>query len=204
MKDALLAVLACALLGACASTPIPAREPVDESQPAPPPMTAAILPANTHLAVELNAGLSAETSRRGDIFTVAVTDPLIAQNRVIVVPAGTVITGMVTGVSAAGADTPAAIRLNFLRISIAGVTHPLSATVVRALLPGQTEPVEETGGAPSTAAGSVIGGELRDALAASLGAGAGTIISLGTSAEGGALPAGTRLTIRTRDTLELR
>lgn len=180
---------------ACAA---PAEEPgarlpaPADTTPAEPPATAVVLPANTYLAVELQTPLSVAGSRLGQTFTVRVVEPLIARNRATVVPTGATITGMVTGVQP-GADTAEPLlRLNFLRIDLEGVMHPLSAHIVTV----------GDGAEPATADVRVVRGE--EALAAiinTLGRGAGSILVLGAEP---ALPAGTRMTIRTMDTIQLR
>lgn len=203
--DVLFAAAICSItVAACGSAP---RQPVPEpvaadTQAAPPPVSQAMLPANTHIAVALNETLSPGTSRIGDTFTVTVVEPIIAQNGATVIPEGTVVTGMVTGAAAAD-DTgnPAAIRLNFLRMDLTGVNQPLTAVVIRTEL---HEPDEEAGAEGPPPRGAIVTGDLRASMiAGTFGWGAGTIVSLGTG-EDPSLPEGTRLTIRTLDRLDLR
>lgn len=203
-------------LGACQTTPEPVpAEPA--AQPAPAaaaaPANASELPAGTDLQVELDATLSTEESRVGDRFTVTVTEPLMATNGETVIPEGSVITGLVTGLDDSDhAGDQAAIRLNFLRISVNGVSHPFSADVletdVRMEADRDERDVERAatvGAVAGAVLGAVIGGDLRDALVgAALGAGAGTIISLGTGDVEAVLPEGTRMTVRTRERMQLR
>jgi hypothetical protein len=196
-------------LGACQTLPAETA-PATAPMPAPPPPDASFIPAGTVLNVELNTELKT-TSRVGDTFTVTVTEPLIATNAQVVVPEGAVITGMVTGVGAVRGEEPAAIRLNFLRINIRGISHPLTAEIASTHVPMQEHAGHDAARAAATgaAAGAVLGailtGELRDALiGAALGAGAGTIISLGTGDVEAVLPEGTRMTIRTFDRISLR
>jgi hypothetical protein len=199
------------MVSGCVAAPVE-TVPVAPAQPAPPPADARAIPAHTLLDVRLDQELSTGASRVGDTFTVTVEEPLVAANRQTVVPADAVITGMVTGVGPAGAGREqAAIRLNFVRINIDGVSHPLSASIVGTRVPGEAErPADEaqaivTAAAAGAVLGAIIGGELRDMLVgAVLGAGAGTVISLGAGDDEAVLPAGTQLRLQTLDRVQLR
>jgi hypothetical protein len=198
-------------LTACQTTPT-ADTPVTP-MPAPAPPDASAIPAGTHLRVELQNELNTTTTRVGDVFTVAVTEPLVATNGVTVVPQGAVITGMVTGVGAQSGQDPAVLRLNFVRIAVDGVTHPITAEVVGTHIPmdqhtDHTQHVQAAaaGAIAGAVLGTVVTGRLRDALiGGALGAAAGTIISLGVGGPTEAvLPAGTHMTLRTADRINLR
>lgn len=201
------AVLCAFGAAACMSAPPDGvREPpTAASESAPPPANATVLPAGTDLQVTLNQSVGAESHRRGDTFTVSVVEPIVALNGATVVESGAVLTGMVTGIAVADSvGDQAAIRLNFLRIELDGITHPLSAIILETDLSGAADP-DELLTAAGTARGVVITGDLREALITSgLGVGAGTIVSLGTGTVPAVLAADTRFTIRTIDRLELR
>jgi hypothetical protein len=206
MKLKLVAAAAATVaLAACAAAPVE-TEPVTPAQPAPPPADARALPSGTILDVRLQQELDAAATRVGDTFTVVVVDSLVARNGRTVVPAGSVITGLVTGVGLAGGDREvAAIRLNFVRINVEGISHPVTANIVAAQLPGSGEPLAEVTEPGAAVRGSILGGELRDRVAgAVLGAGAGTIISLGTGDADPVIPEGTRFTLQTVGTVQLR
>jgi hypothetical protein len=215
MRRAFAVAVAAFGIAACGTArPVVEPTPAPDAQPAAPPPNAAFLPANTHLNVKLDADLNAETAQVGDVFTVTVLEPLIAQNNATVVPENTVITGLITGVvRATGLDDQAAIRLNTVRMNLRGVSHPLSASVVRTELsptpaaePAADDDADDaaTDALAAAALGTVITGELRIAMIAALGPGAGTIVSLGTGESAAVLPAGTQMTIRTRDRIDLR
>jgi hypothetical protein len=197
------------MMAGCAAAPVETA-PVAPAQPAPPPADARAIPARTQLDVRLDQELGTTVSRVGDTFTATVEEPLIAANRQTVVPAGAVITGMVTGVGpAAEGREVAAIRLNFLRINVEGVSHPVSADIVGTQVPGAPQQPAGEPQAVVTAAGAVrgaiLGGELRDMLVgAVLGAGAGTVVSLGTGDAETVLPAGTQLRLQTVNRVQLR
>jgi hypothetical protein len=193
----------------CQTAQPPVINRLDPSiQPAGPPPTATFVPAGTMLTVTLTTELSTRDSRVGDIFTATVKDALVAENGDVVVPSGSVITGLVTGVGKSGEQ--AAIRLNFTRINIKGTSHPFTAQIT-----STREPEREThdvaratvvGAVAGVVLGTIIGdGGLRDALiGGALGAGAGTIVSLGMGGTDSELEEGTKLTLQTKDRVDLR
>ena len=180
--------------------------PAPSAEPAPPPQVADRLPANAELVLRLDSVLSSTHSRVGDLFTASLEQDYTARNGEVILPAGTKMTGMVTGIDASErAGDAAAIRLNFLRINIGGVNHPLSAVIVSTRLEagGGTDADREAG--TDAAWGRVIREDAREAtLGEGLGAGAGSIVGLGTGDVTPVLPVGLRLVVRTRDELELR
>jgi hypothetical protein len=207
------AAAAAALLAAGCAT-VPAETPAAGSvQPAPAPADARAIPRGTILNVSLDQELSTTSTRVGDTFSVSVLEPLVALNGRTVVPEGATLTGMVTGVGTSDDGGPrAAIRLNFLRINVDDVWHPISADIVHTAVPADSRRSDTSaarGAVVGAAAGAVLGtiltGDLRDALiGAVLGAGAGTIISLGLGDVEPVLPRGTHMQIQTLDRIELR
>jgi hypothetical protein len=198
-------------LTACATAP--AVETPVAPMPAPPPQDASAIPAGTHLMVALQNELNTTTTQVGDVFTATVVEPLIAVNGQTVVPQGAVVTGMVTGVGRQRAQDPAVLRLNFVRIAIDNVTHPITADIVGTHVPmerradhAQHAQAAAAGAITGAVVGTIISGRLRDALiGGALGAAAGTIISLGVGTPDEAvLPAGTHFTVRTADRINLR
>jgi hypothetical protein len=213
MKRVLTAVLVGGLAAsACATAPVEMIQPVP--QPAPPPPDASHVPAGTHLNVTLEQELNTTDTRVGDSFIVVVNEPLVAANGQTVVPQGTRIQGAVTGVAQPGGRDPAALRLNFIRIELDGTWRPLTASIAGTEVPmdarrdhAQHAEAAVAGAVAGATLGAVIsGGRLRDALiGAALGAGAGTIISLGVGTPTEAvLPAGTEMTLRTEDQISIR
>ncbi len=206
LKTALVLPL---VLGACRSVEVQSGPPTG-AQPAPPP-TADAIPAGTLLRAELNQPIGTERNRVGDRFTATVTRPLVAQNGQTVVPEGALIHGVVTGLDDSDhLGDQAAIRVDFERITFQGRSYPFEAEVVDtdvrlrrdgdAAVSGAV-----TGAVVGAALGAIIGGDLRDILiGGALGAGAGTIISLGIGDVEAELPAGTALTLRTTQPISLR
>lgn len=193
-------------------SPVPLPEPL----PAPPPPEPVIesinaIPTGTRIAVALSDTVSTR-NQVDDRFHAIVTTPLLTTAGAIVVPVGSVISGVITAVDRAGyAGSRGFVRLNVDRITVNGRTHPLSATIVdvdpelspekKARLAGLYDGGAETG--------VILGGiytdtELRNVLnGRSIVAGDGTVISLGNGEVEPALPAGTVLTLRTNRELWL-
>jgi len=168
---------------ACASTATPPADtaPDPSAQAAPAPPNGSILPAGTDLRLKVKDELDPARIRRGDTFTATVVEPLVAINGEVAIPDGAVATAMVTGISTVNGRV--ALRINFLRISVKGVYHPFTADI------------------RDSQAGVIAAGEQRAEIAKELGPGPGAIITL---ASGTVMPAGSELTVRNRDTIELR
>ncbi len=209
MHNRLTAALALAVvLGGCRSATVESERPVG-GQPA--PVTVDAIPAGTIMEVELNQTLGTDESRVGDRFTATVVRPLVAANGQVVVPQGALVHGVVTGLDDSDhVGDQAAIRIDFDRLTYQGRTYPFSADVVDTdvRLVGEGERAAAgaaTGAIAGAALGAIIGGDLQDILiGGALGAGAGTIISLGIGSVDAQLPRGTEMTLRTRRTISLR
>ncbi|HLU24369.1 MAG TPA: hypothetical protein VKZ58_01500 [Longimicrobiales bacterium] len=199
-------------LGACRTATVETAAPASPTiQPAPLP-SADYIPAGTTMNVQLNQRLDTRTTRVGDRFTATVVTPLVTTSGQVVVPAGSVVSGVVTGLKSSDRiGDPAAIRVNFDRLGIGANSYAFSADVVA------TDPGVETRGprigqpaAIGAAAGAILGaivsgGELeRILVGGALGAGVGTIIALGVGEVDAALPAGTIMTLRTTQPVALR
>src|SRR5207237_3902508 len=107
----------------------------------------------------------------------------------------------------------AALVLDFDSLTFGGRTYPFEANITATNLQKQggastSETVKSA--AIGAAAGAVLGAVLSGAdkdkilLGAGLGAVAGTAISLGRSGENGVLPAGSRLSVQTTQSVALR
>jgi hypothetical protein len=185
-----------------------------EATPMPPPAGAAsaVVPTGTVLETELDQSLSAKDNRSGDTFTATVTED-VAVGGNVVVPKGSKVMGRVTGVD--GSDRvgeQAAIRIAFEGVEINGKTHAFNAEVTEVDVSvgdrtriGDTREKAGVGAVAGAVLGAVVGGSLKDILiGGALGAGVGTIISLGVGDVESALPAGTQLTLRTTQSIAAR
>lgn len=208
MHSKLIAATALLLaVGGCRTATVES-EPI-RGQPA--PATADAIPTGTLLETRLNETIGTDHNRVGDRFTATVTRPLVAANGQVVVPEGALVHGVVTGLDDSDhIGDQAAIRVNFERLSYQGRSYPFAAEVVDTdvRIPGQGDRAVTgaTAGALAGAAlGAIIGGDLEDILiGGALGAGAGTIISLGIGSVDAELPSGTEMTLRTTRTISLR
>ena len=172
------------------------------------------LPTGTNIDVRLDQEIGTKSSKVGDNFTATVVNPIVASNGATAVPAGSKIYGKVTGLDNSDrVGEQAAIKIDFERIDVNGVSNPFYAKVTATNL--------ETRGADSrnetlrkagigAVAGAVLGGILSGGdldkilIGGALGAAAGTVISLGVGDVEGVLPAGTNMKLQTTRTVALR
>jgi hypothetical protein len=163
-----------------------------------------VIPGGTEMRVVLETGLSSETSRDGE-RVVARVERATAQDGRVVLPGGTVLRGRVTSADGAGRGRGRSDLTGDLdRIVVRGREHPLSATSITVEGPDDTKrDVAVVAG--STAAGAVIGkimnkGAKKGAVVgAATGAGA-VLVTRGAPIE---MPAGSRWTVRTTNTVRL-
>lgn len=160
------------------------------------------LPAGTSLQVTLNDALSTDQSKQGDEVRATVTTPVKDSSGQTLVPTGTTVVGEVTGVAASPhAGEPAAIRVDFNRLELAGGETSISSEITDTQPEvnqnyGRAGKGAAIGGGSGAILGAVLGGSLKGAVIGGLlGAGAGTAISLGTGDVQAALPAGTPMTL---------
>jgi hypothetical protein len=106
----------------------------------------------------------------------------------------------------------AAIKIDIEQLSMNGMNYPFHAKVTATNLETRGESREETlkkagvGAAAGAVLGAVLsGGDLEKILlGGALGAAAGTVISLGLGDTEAVLPAGTKMTLQTTQTVTLR
>jgi outer membrane lipoprotein SlyB len=178
------------------------------------PADARTLPSGTTLDIRLDQEIGTKSSKVGDSFSATVVNAVLATNGVTAVPAGAKVYGKVTGLDNSDrVGEPAAIRIDFERIDVNGVSRPLYAKVTATNLEtrgGDTrnETLKKAG--IGAAAGAVLGGILSGGdldkilIGGAIGAAAGTVISLGVGDVEGVLPAGTTLQLQTTRTVALR
>ncbi|HEY7441733.1 MAG TPA: hypothetical protein VH701_04890 [Vicinamibacterales bacterium] len=157
----------------------------------------------TELDVRLQTPLSSKTSKVEDRFEATTLVDLTKDGRVLI-PAGSLVRGFVSGVEDAGRlDRKGRISLMFEQIRVDGQNHPFRATVAKAL---ESEGIEGEVGKIGAGAGvgAIIGGILGGLKGALTGVliGAGGVIAA-TEGEDVDLPVGTVLRIRVDSPLEL-
>ena len=202
------------LVGACASSPKVVTAGGEVSQPVATPANARTLPSGTMLDLTLDQQLGTQTSHTGDMFSATVVNAVIAQNGRTTIPAGAKVWGHVSGVTpASNATQTAALVLDFDSLAFNGRSYPFQANITTTNLQKQggsttSETVKNAtiGAAAGAVLGAVLSGADKDKilLGAGLGAVAGTAISLGKGGENGVLPAGSRLSVQTTQSVALR
>lgn len=173
------------------------------------------LPAGTTMNVRLDESLGTTSSKAGDRFTATLVDPVVATNGATAVPAGAMLFGHVSGLHSATLPTEqSVIRLDFDSLSFAGRAYPFDASVSNVTVKNEaTNPNTSStvkGAVTGAAAGAVLGaiisgGDLSKIISGGLlGAAAGTVISLGTGGTQSVIPAGSTMTVRSTQGIQLR
>ena len=178
------------------------------------PTDARSLPSGTTVDVKLDNEIGTKSSKIGDTFSATVQNAIVASNGVTAVPAGAKIYGKVTGLDNSDrVGEQAAIKIDFERIVVNGVSRPFYAKVTATNLDTRgADSRDETlrkagiGAAAGAVLGAIVsGGDLdKILLGGALGAAAGTVISLGMGDVEGVLPAGTNMQLTTTRTVALR
>src|ERR687895_1538150 len=176
------------------------------------PVNARTLPSGVDLELTLDQAIGTKHSRVGQEFSATVRNTVHAQNGGVVVPAGPKAYGRVTGLD--DSDPPgeaAAIRLDFERLSFNGRSYPFEARITATNLETARDRRVGVGDvAVGAAAGAVLGaivgeGDIGKILGgAAVGAAAGTVIALGVGDTEANLPAGSRMNVRTTQSVALR
>jgi hypothetical protein len=206
----IFATIALVAAGGCRTAQVESDLP--SAAPSPAGAERAIVPPGTQVEVVLDERLTAKENDVGDRFTATVKED-VSRSGEIIVPEGSRVTGKITGLDPAEkVGDQAAIRLAFESIEVEGTTHAFAAevvdvdaSVVERVKNRETGEKAAIGAATGAVIGAVIGGSLKDLLiGGALGAGAGTIISLGMGDVDSALPEGTDLTLRTTSAVAAR
>jgi hypothetical protein len=154
------------------------------------------VPAGQEVDVRLERELSSETAQVEDRFT-ATTMVDLYQGNDVLIPAGSVMRGVVSSVSkATRTDRKGSLTVAFDQVTIRGRAFPMRATVTQAIesegIKGEAAKIGAGAGV-----GAIIGGILGGAKGALLGVligGGGTIAA--TEGKDAVLPAGTVLRVR--------
>ena len=162
------------------------------------------LPVDTEFDVRLQTRLSSDTAQVEDRFEATTMVDIRDDDRVLV-PAGSIVRGMVSSITRAGRiERKGSLTVTFDRITIDGRSYPIRATVVQALesegIRGETTRIGAGAGV-----GAIIGGILggvKGALAGILIGGGGVIAA--TDGQDVELPAGSTLRVRLDAPLTLR
>jgi hypothetical protein len=162
------------------------------------------VPVGTEFDVRLQNSLSSATAQVEDRFEATTVVDLMDDDHRVLVPAGSVVRGVVSSVTKAGRlERKGALTLAFDQVTIKGRSHTMRAMVVQAL---ESEGIRGEKGriGIGAGAGAIIGGILggvKGALAGVLIGGGGTIAA--TEGKDVELPAGTILRLRLDSALNL-
>ena len=165
--------------------------------------SAVTIPVGTLVDVRLQTPLGSGTSQVEERFEATTVLDLTRDGRVVV-PAGTVLRGVVASVEkATRGDRKGSITLTFDRIVVRGTSHEIRGTVTEATEGSTKDEVKKVGGA--AAAGAVIGAILGGGKGALIGAmiGGGGMVAA-TPGSDVTLPVGTILTVRLDTALTVR
>lgn len=163
------------------------------------------IPVSTEFDVRLQTPLSSRTSQVEDRFEATTMVDLRDERGRILVPAGSLMRGIVSSVHpATRMERKGAMTVAFDRVTINGRSYPIRATVSQALesegIMGEKEKIGIGAGAGAII-GAILGGA-KGALAGILIGGGGTIAA--TEGKDVELPAGTMLRVRLDSPLMLR
>jgi hypothetical protein len=207
-----LALLALSALG-CARTVRVETESAGVIAPVRMPLNSRALPTGTDLYIQLDNRVGTRESRVGDMFGATVRNAVYAQNGARVVPAGAKVYGRIASLD--DSDYPGeAVRigLDFNRLVFGGRSYPLDAVITQSNLEtsterrGLSERVILIGAAIGAVLGAVVsGGEIEGALGgAAIGGAAGAVYTYTRGDIEAAIPAGSRMTVRTTRPITLR
>ena len=162
------------------------------------------IPVGQLIDVRLQASLSSATATREQRFEATTAADLMQGNRVLI-PAGSVVRGVVSNVDKAGnIDRTGSLTLAFDQIEVNGREYPLRAMATQVY---ESRGILEEGKTVGTAGavGAIVGGILGGLKGALIGAavGSGGVIAA-TEGKDVELPAGTIVRIRLDSPLELR
>jgi len=166
--------------------------------------TDGVIPVGTEFDVRLQEPLSSATAVVENRFEATTMVDLYSDDHVLV-PAGSVMRGIISSVNKAGrVERRGSLTVAFDQVTVRGHAYPIRATVTQAL---ESEGIKGEAGRIGAGAsvGAIIGGILggfKGALAGILIGGGGTIAA--TEGQDVALPAGTVLRVRLDSPLDLK
>ena len=198
----LVSALAAVGCGATSGQPAPTTAPQSPAQVN--PSVSGMVPVGQELDVRLQTSLSSETSTVEQRFE-ATTVADLTQNGRALIPAGSVVRGVVADVKRPGRiDRQGSLTLSFDQIEVRGRQYPLRALATQVFESGGIREEGATAGA-GAGVGAVVGGLIGGLQGAILGAviGAGGAIAA-TEGKDIHLPAGSIIRVRFDSPLDLR
>jgi hypothetical protein len=137
----------------------PARKPA--SRPKPPTSSgtqstpSVTMPAGTPIKIAVAASITSETAQPGDTWNGTVQEPVVVGDR-IVIPAGSLVTGVVSGAKPAEKGSRAVLVLGVKSIEANGKSYAVSATA-DSIVAGSTRARNVGAVAGGAAAGALLG-----------------------------------------------
>ena len=182
----------------------------DESKPADVPREARFreitVPEGTPISLTINSAVSSATAKIEDTVDAEVAAPVV-RDGVTVIPAGSKVRGIVTGVQESGkVKGRASLSLRFDRAVVDGESYPIDARFSRVAESTTKSDAKKIGipAAGGAVVGAIIGGGKGAAIGAAVGGGAGTAVVLSTSGHEISLPKGTTLSVSTGQTFDVK
>lgn len=167
------------------------------------------VPAGTELSVRLDETLDTRSTRVGTRFSTTVLEPVASaeatSDGLVPIPEGAKAMGEVTAVQ----QDPPVLKVVFNEIEVRGNRYPADLTLISAPVTQHSEMKDEGakiggGAAAGALIGGVVGGDVKGVvLGAAAGAAAGTAVALATKEDYAHLVAGTRMSVRLEEPLEL-
>ncbi len=163
------------------------------------------IPVGVELELAVEAELSTERNRPGDLFYATLVDDVLAPDGLVLMAQGTRLRGIVTeSRPSESADVPPVLELAIEAVLTGSTEQPVSAVVVTSELEveardsgGETAAKVITGAAAGAILGRVLGDSRRDAVKGGIaGAAAGAAVALGTRGGHARLKPGARIVIR--------
>jgi hypothetical protein len=177
------------------------------------PVSSRMLPTGTDLYIELDHRIGTRESRVGDMFSATVRHPVYAQNGAHVVPAGAKVYGRVATLD--DSDYPGEVvrvGLDFNRLVFGGRSYPFDAVISQTAVETSQERrgLSERVILIAAAIGGVLGavfsaGDIAWVVGgAAIGGATGAAYTYARGDIEAALPAGSRMTVRTTQPIVLR
>ena len=178
----------------------------------PPPLPAAArfreftVPVGTALAVRLDSSLGSDTSQVEDPVRATLMEAVLVEGTEVL-PAGSVVTGVVTTAEPAGkVRGRATLAVRFRSMSVAGETSALSASLHQTAASTTKDDAKKIGipAAGGAIIGAIVAGKKGAGIGATVGGGAGAAVVLATSGPEVRWPVGTALSIELDKAVDVR
>ncbi len=165
-----------------AAAPAPEPPPVAPTPPPepvapPPPPVPRILPAGTSFSTRISSEISSKASNAGDNFSGSLASSVRLKGDVVI-PAGSIVSGVVVGAHSAGKFKGAAtLSLKLVSVNVHGRSYPIQTATISQETKGKgkrTGAMVGGGAAGGALIGGLAGGGKGALIGGAVGAGAGT------------------------------